>query len=154
MPIWPPRTWAESQAAESLAEIRKASTRASELVRPDHGFRSPKETKHEPVDLNAVTGEVLKLLRSTLPRAYRLKTEFAEDTPHVLADAGQIHEVIVNLTPTRPTAIRPGRRVDRVSAAAGAVDEELARSIPGLKPGRYRRLTVSDTGCGMDGRDA
>ena len=137
-------------AAQSLNEIRKASTRASELVRRIMAFGRPREAQQRTVDLGAVVGEVLKLLRSTLPTGISLLQTFAPDAPHVLADAGQIHEAIVNLTTNAAYAIGPRAgsieyRLERVQ-----VDDDLARRIPGLQPGRYARLTVTDSGCGMD----
>jgi CheY-like chemotaxis protein len=94
--------------------------------------------------------EVLKLLRATLPAGIALEKEFAANTPHVLADAAQIHEAIVNLTTNAAYAIGPraGRIDYRLEAVQ--VEETLVRSIPGLRPGCYARLTVTDNGCGMD----
>ena len=137
-------------AAESLEEIKKAAARASELVRRIMAFGRPKEARQQVVDLGAVVREVLKLLRSTLPAGISLKTNFAKDTPHVLADAGQIHEAIVNLTTNAAHAIGPRAGLIEYRLEPVQVGEKLAQSIPGLEPGRYARLTVSDSGCGMD----
>ena len=98
------------------------------------------------VDLSAVTEEVLKLLRSTIPAGIVLEKNFALDAPQVLADAAQIHEAIVNLTTNAAHAI--GLR-------AGSIDYRLepvllAGGIPDLKQGRYARLSVTDSGEGMD----
>ncbi len=137
-------------AAESLKEIGKAGARASELVRRITAFGRPGEPCQDVVDLGAVVDEVLKLLRSTLPAGISLRNKFAQDTPHVLADAGQIHEVIVNLTTNAAYAIGP--RVGSIEYCLDPVQvgEELARSIPGIRAGRYARLTVTDSGCGMN----
>ena len=137
-------------AAESLAEIRKASERASELVRRIAVFGQPKKNEQDVVDLGAVVGEVLKLLRATLPAGIALQSEFARDTPLVLADAAQIHEAIVNLTTNAAYAIgaRAGAIVYRLEPVQ--ISAKLALSIPSLIAGCYVRLTVSDSGCGMD----
>ena len=137
-------------AAESLAEIGKASTRASELVRRIMAFGRPREAQQEVVDLGDVVGEVLKLLRSTLPAGIALIKEFAPDTPRALADEGQIHEAIVNLTTNAAYAIGPRAGSIAYRLEPVQVGERLARSIPGIEEGRYARLTVSDSGCGMD----
>lgn len=140
----------EHLAAESLAEIRKASDRAIELVRRITAFARPKENRLEVVDLGPVVQEVLKLLRPTLPAGISLRTQFDGHTPLTLADAGQVHEVLVNLTTNAAYAI--GRsagsiqyRLEPVQVGEGGV-----RPAPGLTPGCYARLTVSDSGCGMD----
>jgi PAS domain S-box-containing protein len=138
-------------AAESLAEIRKASARASELVRRIAVFGRPKKTEQTVVDLGAVVGEVLKLLRATLPAGIALQSEFARDTPLVQADEAQVHEAVVNLTTNAAYAIgaRAGTIVYRLEPVQ--VRAKLAASISGLSEGRYARLTVTDSGCGMDG---
>jgi PAS domain S-box-containing protein len=137
-------------AAESLVEIRKAGVRAHELVRRIMAFARAKEAQRKTVDLGAVVSEVLQLLRSTLPAGISLKTAFAADAPLALADAGQVHETIVNLTTNAAYAI--GRRAGWIEYRLESVQagEKHASSIPGLKQGHYARLTVADSGCGMD----
>ena len=137
-------------AAESLQEIKKAAARASELVRRIMAFGRPRDAQHQVVDLSAVADEVLKLLRSTLPAGIALNKDFAVDTPQVLADAGQIHEAIVNLTTNAAHAIGARAGTIHYRLEPVEVDDNLAQGIPGLKPGRYARLTVTDSGCGMD----
>ena len=133
-------------ASGSLEEIRKASTRARELVRRIMAFGRPQEARPVVVDLAAVVDEVLKLLRSTLPAGITLRQSFAGDMPQVLADAGQVHEAIVNLTTNAAYAIGP---------RAGSIEYRLAllEAAPaggGAAPQRYVRLTVADSGSGMD----
>ncbi len=137
-------------AAQSLDEIRVASMRAHDLVRRIMAFGRPKESQHEVVALDVVVVEVLKLLRSVLRAGISLDTAFAPETPHVLADAGQLHEAVVNLTTNAAYAI--GKRAGTIEYRLEPVQVEAAqaRGIPGLKAGRYARLTVSDDGCGMD----
>ena len=137
-------------AAESLEEIKKASTRAHELVRRIMVFGRPKEIQKAMVDLGAVVGEVLKLLRSTIPTSIALNTTFIPDTPQLFADEGQIHEAIVNLTTNAVHAIGAHTGTIEYRLEPVQVDGKLAQDIPGLKSGRYVRLTVKDSGCGMD----
>jgi len=137
-------------AAESLREIRKACERASELVRRIMTFGRPREKQDEAVDLGAVVDEVRKLLRSTLPAGISLTTNFAKDTPHVLADAGQIHEVIVNLTTNAAYAIGPRAGSIEYRLEPVQIEEDFVPAIAGLNIGRYARLTVTDSGCGME----
>jgi PAS domain S-box-containing protein len=137
-------------ATQSIEEIRKASARASELVRRIMAFGRPSEVQHKQVNLSAVIDEVLKLLRSTLPAGISLRKDFADDTPQVLADAGQIHEVIVNLTTNAAYAIGPRAGSIKYRLGLAHVGAKRASSVPGLKEGDYARLTVTDSGCGMD----
>ena len=97
-------------------------------------------------DLAGVVDEVLRLLRSTLPASIALRTEYAGATPLAFADASQVHEAIVNLTTNAAHAIgsAPGTITYRLDAATVG-DERTA----GLAPGRYARLAVVDSGCGI-----
>ena len=137
-------------AAESLEEIRKASNRASELVRRIMAFGRPKEAQQEVVGLGAVLSEVLLLLRATVPAGISFEKVLANGTPHVLADSGQIHEALVNLTTNAAHAIGPKAGSIEYRLAPIQVDEQLAQRIPGLVPGLYARMTVADNGSGMD----
>lgn len=137
-------------ATESLEEIRKAGARASELVRRIMAFGRPKETRQELVDLSGLVEEVLKLLRSTMPAGILLTKKFSKTTPAVLADAGQVHEAVVNLTTNAAYAI--GRRAGSIEyrLEPAYLSEERASGIPGLAAGLYACLTVADTGSGID----
>lgn len=136
---------------ESLQEIQQSTIRATELVRRIMTFGRPEEARSEPVDLGAVVHEVLRLLRSTLPASIELTPQFASPMPPVLADAGQVHEAVVNLTTNAAHAIGSRQGVITYRLAPIDVDELMARSVPGLRAGPHVCLTVTDTGCGMDG---
>jgi len=140
----------DGPVAESLVEIRKASGRAAELVRRIMAFGRPRGTSRDVVDLGTATRDVLKLLRLTLPAEVSIETAFSADTPAVFADAGQIHEALVNLTTNAAHAIGPRAGTITYAIAPVEIDDERARAIPNLRPGTYARLTVTDTGRGMD----
>ena len=137
-------------AASSLDEITRATGRASDLVRRILTFSRPREAKLEPADLRVVVRDVLKLLRATVPARITLTQDLSSDVPLVLADAGQVHEAIVNLTTNAASAI--GGHTGDITFRLDAVDVDgaLAGLVPGLRPGRYARLTVRDSGSGMD----
>jgi PAS domain S-box-containing protein len=135
-------------ARESLDEIRKAGSRASELVRRITAFGRPKQPTREIVELPTVVQEVLKLLRPTVPAGIALHMRCDALVPHVLADSAQLHEAVVNLTTNAVHAI--GNTVGAIDFEIDAVEpspEEGSRL--GLSPRLHARLTVKDTGCGM-----
>jgi len=136
--------------AECIEEIRKASVRAGELVRRITTFARPKEINRSEVDLRTVVTEVLKLLRASLPAAINLHTEFGEDACAVLADAGQVHEAIVNLATNAAHAIGPHPGTISFRLENADIRDDYPMRIPGLKSGRYVCLVVEDSGCGMD----
>ena len=137
-------------AQQSLTEIQKAGTRASELVRRILGFSRPQEQRKQVVELQPVIEEALKLMRATLPARVRIATHFAPDVPPAKVDAGQIHQVVVNLTTNAAHAIGEKNGTIEVRLDMVNVTADDTRSTTNLQVGRYVRLFVSDDGCGMD----
>ena len=132
-----------------LEHISKATDRAVDLVRQILTFSRQNKTEREPVELNAVVLEALKLLRASVPATIRIRTELTE-TPTVLANASEIHQVIMNLGTNAWHAMRERPGILKVEMNVLEVDEDFVETHPDLHVGRYVRLSVSDTGCGMD----
>ena len=136
-------------AADSLANVTKASKRAADLVRQILTFSSQHEQERKPTRLKPVIQEALTLLRASVPAMIEFQTDLA-DTPTVLADTSAIHQVIMNLGTNAWHAMRDQPGKVKVELAAMVVDNVFASTHPDLQPGYYVRLSVSDTGCGMD----
>ncbi len=133
-----------------LAEIGRASNRAKELVRQILTFSRQQQHELLKQALQPIILEALGLLRSSLPTTIAIEQDLSPEAPPVMADAGQIHQVVMNLCTNAAHAMRhrPGRLTLRLVACALDVSGCLA--LPGLQPGQYARLTVVDTGHGMD----
>ena len=134
---------------ESLGNISDASQRAGDLVRQILTFSRQNRPEREPLKLNHVVLEALKLLRSSVPATIRIQTELTE-TPAVLANRTAIHQLIMNLGTNAWHAMRDQTGVLKVEMNVLEVDENFVKTHPDLGPGRYVQLSVSDTGCGMD----
>jgi two-component system cell cycle sensor histidine kinase/response regulator CckA len=115
----------------------------------DPDLQPQRQTEREPIMLNDVVLEALKLLRASVPATIRIQTELTE-TPAVLANATAIHQMIMNLGTNAWQAMRDQTGVLKVEMNVLEVDEDFAQTHPDLHPGRYVQLSVSDTGCGMD----
>jgi len=140
---------ADHPAAVSLSEIRKAGLRASELVRRIMAFGRPQPPRREAVDLAEVVQEVLTLLRSTVPAGIAFNTNFERDLPRVFADSAQVHEAVVNLTTNAAYAIGP--RAGMVDYALASIEVAPGQAAGlGLVAGQFVRMSVKDSGCGMD----
>ncbi len=146
-------------ALESLEEIDKSSRRAKALVQQILIFGRRQPTERKVIALAPIVEESARLLHATLPAAMNLKVECAADAPAVLADAGQIEQVVLNLCNNAWYAIRrqglPGTIEIRLEACArapdGTSDSASAYDPLGqLQPGRYACLSVRDNGTGMD----
>ncbi|MGB9405166.1 MAG: CHASE3 domain-containing protein [Candidatus Acidiferrales bacterium] len=135
---------------QSLAAIGKAGSRAADLVRRILAFSRPQELKRELIQLQPVVEEGLELLRATLPATVEIRTVFASGLPAVVADATQIHQIIVNLATNAAHAIGPKSGQIELRLDAVNIREDRAISTPDLQAGRYVHCSVSDNGCGMD----
>lgn len=138
-----------------LAEIAKATARASDLVNRILTFSRESEYRREIIQLQPAVAEAIELLRATLPAMIEIDFNLAEDLPPVRADATQIHQIMMNLVTNAVHAIgEEGAGRITVSLDEAHVTKEAARGgsmfAPPLKAGRYVRLSVSDTGSGMD----
>jgi PAS domain S-box-containing protein len=137
-------------AGESLEEIRKASRRAKDLVQRILAFGRQHPQPQGVIALGPVVEEAVKLLRASLPAGVELTATCEADTPTVLADATQIEQVLLNLGSNAWQALEgPVRRID-IGLDGITVDAAADDARAHLRPGRFARLTVADTGSGMD----
>jgi PAS domain S-box-containing protein len=137
-------------AAVSLQEVHKASRRGRDVVRQILAFSRPEIQQRTRLALGPIVTEASKLLRATLPAGIELSTHIADESPDVYADATQVHQVLVNLCTNAWHAIAEGPDTGgRIDVALDCVKSSGNAAIDSVPPGRYVRLTVSDTGIGM-----
>jgi CheY-like chemotaxis protein len=133
-----------------LDRIAGSSQRAKELVRQILTFSRKNEGERVPLRLQVVVGEALRLLRSTLPPLVELRAHISTEVPPVLADATQIHQIVLNLCTNAWHALpKQGGQID-LTLETWTVTPEQAAARAGLRPGPTVRLMVSDNGTGMD----
>jgi PAS domain S-box-containing protein len=137
-------------ALVSLEEIRKASVRARNLVQQILTFSRRETQKLLAQSLRPVVEETHKLLRATLPAGVAFSVELADEPLHVLADATQVQQVLMNLCTNAWQALQEAKGRICVGLAAAAIDAEKAQQLGGIAPGLYAHVWVSDTGTGMD----
>lgn len=134
----------------NLSEVAKACARASELVRRILTFSRPHEPARQVVAVPLVVEEAVTLLRRTLPAMIDLRTRFAPGLPPILADATQLHQIIINLATNAAHAIGRSSGWIEFRLDVAQVTEESAQAVADVPPGRYVRLVVADNGCGMN----
>ena len=137
-------------ARDDLEQVMKAARRARDLVEQILIFSRRSDQERHPVQLHFVVNDAMKLIRSMLPGNIEIsqKVEARGDT--VMADASQLHQVVMNLAVNGVFAMRHTGGVLRVELGPQEVDEETAKSAEGLEPGPYVVLSVIDQGEGMD----
>jgi signal transduction histidine kinase/ActR/RegA family two-component response regulator len=140
----------EAPSRESLAEVLKAGNRAKELVRQILSFSRQEEHERKPMQLQSVIDEALKLLRATLPSTIEIRATLDPKTSLILGDPTQIHQVMMNLGTNAWHAMSEHGGTLEVSLTSIDVDSSFAQTHADLEPGRYLRLMVSDTGCGIE----
>jgi len=133
-----------------LDAVFLAGTRAVSLVKQILTFSRPQEAQErKPVELGSVVQEPLKLLRASIPSNIEFDVSLDSNLPPVLADATQVHQIVMNLCTNASHAMkdRTGRLGVRLEKFT--VDKFLAGANADLRAGPYVRLSVSDTGHGM-----
>ena len=123
-------------------EILQASARARDVVRQLLTFARSTGQEHLPVRLQQVIGEALQLLRASVPASVQLEAAIDSGAAMVLADQGQMHQVVINLV-TNAAAALQGR-----TGTVGVYLGNLPASGDGSTPDMVR-LRVSDDGVGM-----
>jgi PAS domain S-box-containing protein len=131
-----------------LENVERGATRAVDLVRQILAFSRQTPQDRKPVQPAFIVKEALKLLRATLPATIVVK-EIRESSGWVLADPGQLHQIVMNLCTNAGLAMRDAGGELEVAVRERMSDAALLRRHPDLNPGRYLCLSVSDTGCGI-----
>ncbi|MCB2189462.1 MAG: PAS domain S-box protein [Deltaproteobacteria bacterium] len=136
-------------AAKRLADISAALERAAGTVARLLTFSRKSLPHKQAVDLNHLVRETVGLLSHTLPPMIEIKTLLTPDLPAIMGDPNQLEQVLLNLASNARDAMG---QVGRLTLATSLVepDHEILRTAPDLRPGSYLRLTVTDTGTGMD----
>jgi PAS domain S-box-containing protein len=137
-------------ALESISEINKAARRAKDLVQQILAFSRKQILTKEVITLAPVVEEAVKLLQAVLPAGVRLNVVCAANTPSVSADRTQIYQVVMNLCTNAWHAMKGHSGHIELRLEDVTVNDKLAAKHPDLRTGRYARLSVRDSGKGMD----
>jgi signal transduction histidine kinase len=133
-----------------LGAILQSADRAADLVRQILTFSRHQPSERRPVHLQPIITESLELLRSTIPSTIEIDASMATDVPTVFGNTTQIHQVLMNLVTNAWYAMKDRVGRIQVNLEKCTVDEIHAAAQLQVKQGVYARLSVSDTGCGMD----
>ena len=135
-----------------LERILNAATRARDLVKQILAFgRAGKEQQQMPVEMSSIVKEALKLLSASLPSSIVIRQDIQKGV--ALADPTHIHQILLNLCTNAAHAMGEKGILEVSLSRVDLKKSDLAeQSIVALRPGQYLKLSVSDTGCGMDAR--
>jgi two-component system cell cycle sensor histidine kinase/response regulator CckA len=130
-----------------VQEIRRSAERAAALTRQLLAFSRKQVMQPRLLNLNDVIGNVQDLLRRLVGEDIQIQMDLQKELTAVMADSGQIEQVLMNLAANARDAMPEGGRLD-ISTANVHVESDNG-DRPGLKPGHYALLSVHDTGTGM-----
>ncbi len=131
-----------------LAMILDATQKAQDLVRQILTFSRQVVAELKPLDLDREVRQAAELFRQTLPRMISVEVNLAPGVKLVNGNPNQIQQIMLNLASNARDAMPLGGSLT-LETARVELDEELCRERPGLEPGLYVLLRVSDNGRGM-----
>ncbi|MEO7217615.1 MAG: PAS domain S-box protein [Gemmatimonadaceae bacterium] len=134
---------------EDVDMIRAAATRAALLTRQLLAFSRKQVLQPAIVDLNGCIQELETMLARALGEDVTLELSLANDLAFISADVGQLQQVIVNMAVNARDAM-PGGGTLSIATSNTVVDDAFVRLRPDASPGPHVRLSISDTGTGMD----
>jgi hypothetical protein len=135
-------------ASRDVAQIQRAAERASSLTHQLLAFARREIVRPVVLDLNDVVTEVQQLLDRTIGEDIVLRANLADHLWPVLADAGQVEQILVNLAINARDAMQDGGTLT-IDTENIPVTTEFIAAGSTVRAGRYVRLRVSDTGTGM-----
>lgn len=139
-----------SAAQVSLNEIDKAGRRARDLVRQILTFSRDESPKRTPIQLADVIHETINLIKVTVPPTIQMQVHLDPTTPLVLADATQVEQALLNLLTNA---------IQAIGSPSGSISIALSHNLNSIHTqnerrkgvrGKHVKLTVTDTGAGMD----
>lgn len=134
---------------EELKEIKHITQRGAELTQQLLTFSRKVKSKLKPVDINIEIQQVKKLLERTIPKMIDIELQLSENIGIINADPAQIEQVIMNLGVNARDAMPDGGKLT-IKTELVSLSAVFCNTFPGLSPGDYILLTVTDTGIGMD----
>ncbi len=134
--------------SQYLAEVARAAESAASLTRQLLAFSRRQLIEPRTINLSELVENLRKMLHRLIGEDIELRTLLAADLASVKVDPGQFDQVVVNLAVNARDAM-PGGGCLTLATANVALDEAYCRRHPEVKPGRYVRLAVQDTGQGM-----
>ena len=143
VPEWNP-------ARINLEEIHAAALRARDVVRQILAFSRKSPLEMKTVRISPIVKESLKLLRSSIPTTIEIQQDISSKLDTVRADPNQVNQVLINLCTNAAHAMRDNGGVLAVALENVSLTEDTVNDYNELIPRKYVKLTVSDTGKGID----
>jgi two-component system, cell cycle sensor histidine kinase and response regulator CckA len=132
-----------------LKIVFDGAQRAKDLVEQILLFIKRHDKKRQAISLHTIVHEVLKLLRPSIPNSVDIKLDLDDSCGQIYADTTQIHQIIVNLCANAWQAMGIGGGGLNISLEQITVDAQLTKQLNNIGLGKYAKLSITDTGCGI-----
>ncbi len=139
----------QTQVRRNMDGILTAGRRARDLVQQILAFSRRTNVERMPTPIHLLIREVLQLLQASLPKTIDIQHNSSQDVGTVLANANQLHQVVMNLCANAEYAMRETGGVLELKLDTIEVDTGFPVDHPHLAPGSYVRLSIRDTGRGI-----
>ena len=137
-------------ARECLEEIQSASLRAKDVVRQLLGFARKSVFQLQPVHLSPVIKEAMLLIRASTPASIEICQNLSFESDTVMADSSKINLALLNLCTNARNAMQEKGGELELKLENTTLDDKTAAGYEDLGPGNYVKMTVRDTGHGID----
>jgi hypothetical protein len=134
--------------SESLSEVRAAGERAADLTKQLLAFSRRQILEPTVLNLNLIAADVKKLLRRLIGEDIDLVTKLSPDLGHIRADARQVEQILMNLSVNSRDAMPSGGTL-LIETSNITFDKTYTADHPGVEPGPYVMLAITDNGDGM-----
>jgi len=142
----------ESTLRYDIEQINSAAVRGKDLVQQILTFSRQVDFDKKPLRMDRVVTEVLKLMRSSFPSNIEIIQELDKECGTVLADSTQMHQIVMNLCTNAYHAMMNTGGTLTVVLDKQKVGTKQPSGLAKIQKGTYIRLTITDTGHGMDKR--
>jgi PAS domain S-box-containing protein len=139
----------DERSRSNVRTIRSAARQAAKFTRGLLSFSRQQVMNRRPVAVNEVINDTVKLLLKMFPKDIGFSLDLAVEMPTVMADSGQLGQVLMNLAINARDSM-PGGGEIRITTRQDRLDLDSARSIGLEQPGDYLVISFSDSGTGMD----
>ncbi len=132
-----------------LNEVLQSAERARQLVRQILTFSRRTDSKREILCCTPIVAEAINFIHATAPANIEIRHRALPEAPEIEADGTQLHQVIMNLCTNALHAMRDRGGVLEVTEDMVDITPEMVAVHPQLREGRFLRISVRDSGCGM-----
>jgi len=140
----------DHKSCQMLEDVIDSTNRAKHLVEQILTFSRQEEPEKKLLKLEPVIKEIIKFLQTTLPSTISITLTVNTENDFIIGNINQIHSIMVNLCNNSSYAMKEHGGKIEVSLDEVDFDKNTANSHPDLKPGPYVKLTIRDTGFGID----